>query len=197
MNMKMEIICENFEQKQIVDNKILVDEQSSEYYVIPLNKEPSMEYDDEVFKLTFKNQLLWLKYSNHRKEILIKEYDFNECVLIKSEDILDIYVKIQTSRYDRKNVWHSYNNVNMNKKYLGRYFIVVPVIDDMIDVHEWGIGIKNYQIRMITNEILLKPVLSKNNNHGYVGVTNNVMLNKSALFILLDDDEVSKFLESF
>ena len=197
MNLEMEIVCENFEQKKIVDSKVMVDVPSGEYYIVPLNKELSMEYDDEVFRLRFYNQLLWLKYSNHRREVLLKDFEFSECIVISSEDILDVYVKIRTSNCERRNVWHCYNNVNMNKKFLGRYFLVVPVIDDMIRVHEWGLGVPNYEIKMITNEILLKRVESKNNNHGYVGVTNNVMLNKSALFILLDDDDVFKFLESF
>ena len=197
MNLKMEIICKNFEQKPIIDNKILTDEQEEEYYIVPLNREPSMEYDDEVFKLTFENQLLWLKYSNYRKEVLVKDFKFKECVLIKSEDILDIYVKIQTTNYQRKNVWYTNNAVNMNKVYLDKYFLIVPVIDDMISVHEWGEGICHYEFEMITNEILLKKVVSKDNNHGYVGVTNNILLNKSALFILLNDYDVSLFLESF
>jgi hypothetical protein len=63
----------------IVDKKIMVDESSGEYYIVPLNKSYDLEHireddsdDDEFVKLTFKNQLLWLKYSNHKKELLLK-----------------------------------------------------------------------------------------------------------------------------
>lgn len=195
MELTMEIICENFEQKKISNNKVEVDEPSEEYYIIPLNKSFSMEYDDEIFKLTFKNQLLWLKYSNHSKNILIKDYNFTECVLIKSEYIYDIYLKIHCNNLIRKNVWHSNYNINLKKKYIGKYFLAIPVIEDMISVKEYGEGISNYQIHMITNEVLLKKVDNRSDCAGNLIVTNNFRLNKEALFIRVSDDDVGLFLE--
>ena len=196
MELKLEIICKNFEQKKIIDNKICTNEQSEEYYIIPLNKNFEMEYDDEVFKLTFKNQLLWLKYSNHFKNILIKEYDFNECVLIKSEDIEDIYVKLYTKKdCFLKNVWHGRNSISLNKKYLNKHMLVLPVIENMIHINEVGEGDVLYQIELITNEVLLKKVKKRSECNGHVLLTNNVLLNKDALFVELSDDEVSLFVD--
>lgn len=196
MELKIEIICKNFEQKTINNQKICVNEQTEEYYIIPLNKSYDLEYDDEICKLTFKNQLLWLKYSNHQKEILLKEYNFNECVVVKSEDILDIYVKIiDCSNCFRKNVWQSNNNVSLNKRYLGKHMLILPIIEDMIDINEFGEGIKEYQIELITNEVLLKEVKDRGNNNGYVVITNNVVLNNEALFVRLFEDDVESFLE--
>ena len=194
MELEMEIICTKFSQYDITDNEIETDEASEEYYIIPLSRDFGMGYDDKVTKLYFKNQLLLLKYSNHKGIIHLKEYDcFNQCVLIKSSDILDIYVKIDTSNYMRKNVWQSRNIVSMNKKYLGKKFLMLPIIEDMVDIHSYGEGILRYQIHVITNEVIMKEVLSKQNNHGYLGVTNNFLLNKDALFILLYDVDVEKF----
>lgn len=189
-----EIICKNFEQRNIdVDtNKIYKVEQSEEYYIIPLNKSFDMEYDDEVFKLTFKNQQLWLKYSNHFKEVYLKECNYSECVIIKSEDILDIYVKIIADNYFRKNIWTTQTSVYMNKKHLGKSFLMLPIIDDMIKIKEFGERICILNIEMITNEILLKKVKPLI-NHGYLGITNNFLLNKDALFIRVNDDELCKF----
>ena len=117
MDMTTEIICKDFKHKKILENKVIVDEASEEYYIIPLSRGFDLEYDKEVYKLTFNNQLLWLKYSNHKKEILIKEKGFDECVLIKSENILDIYMNILCHECFKKNVWHTNYNVSLNKKY--------------------------------------------------------------------------------
>ena len=197
MELRMEIVCKDFEQKPIINNKIYVDKPSDEYYIIPLNKSFELESDDEVFRLTFNNQLLWLKYSNRHKEILLKEYDFKECVLIKSEDILDIYVKINKC-HDCfvKNVWQSENSSSLNKKYLNKHMLILPIIEDMFDIREYGEGIPFYQIELITNEILLKTVKNRGNNNGYVILTNNFLLNKEALFVKLSDDDYNSFIEN-
>lgn len=195
MELKLEIICKNFEQKKIKNNKIKVNSPSEEYYIIPLNKSFSMEYDDEVFKLSFENQLLWLKYSNHWKDILIKDFDFNECVLIKSEDILDIYVELQSNNYFRKNVWHTHNTVNVKKRYGGVYFLMLPIIEDMIEVKEFGVGVKLYQIHLITNEILLKKAKRIDGGSCNLMIPNNFLLNKEALFVRLSDNDVGLFIE--
>ena len=188
----MEIICENFEQKKIIDNKIIADEPSEEYYIIPLTQSFTMESDDEIIKLVFNNQLLWLKYSNRFNEILLKEFDFKECVLIKSEWIYDIFIKLDIDNYLRKNVWQSRYVVSMNKQYLGKYFLVLPIIDGMIKVKTVDDRLF-YHVELITNEVVLKKVLSKHNNHGYVGVDGNFLLNKEALFVCLDDVDVGLF----
>jgi len=200
MELKTEILCKKFEQMNIVDKKIMVDEPSGEYYIIPLNKSYDLEHireddsdDDEFVKLTFKNQLLWLKYSNHKKELLLKEYDFKECVVIRSDDILDIYVTVVTTNCFKRNVWHS-NNISLNKKYNGKYMLVLPIFDDMISVREYGIGIVTYQVRMITNEVLLKKISARSEHGSNIVVTNNVNLNKEALFVVVYDDDVSLFL---
>lgn len=199
MELKTEILCKKFEQMKIVDKKIMVDEPSGEYYIIPLNKSYDLEHirddsdDDEFVKLTFKNQLLWLKYSNHRKELLLKDYDFKECVVIRSDDILDIYVIVVTTNCFKRNVWHS-KNISLNKKYTGKYMLVLPIFDDMISVREYGIGIVTYQVRMITNEVLLKKVSARSEHGSNVVITNNVNLNKEALFVVVYDDDVSLFL---
>ena len=194
--MKTEIICENFEQKKIENNRIYVNDSSEEYYIIPLNKGFDMESDDKVFKLTFTNQLLWLKYSNRHKYILLKDTRFTECVLIKSEDIYDIYVKINNV-HDcfRKNVWQCDNNISINKKYLNNHFLVLPIIEDMININEFGEGIPLYQIELITNEMLLKYVKDRGRNNGYIVLTNNMLLNKEALFVKLSSDDVGLFVE--
>lgn len=196
IELKTEIICENFEQKPIIENKVKVDEATEEYYIIPLNKSYTMESDEKIIKLTFTNQLLWLKYSNHHQEILLKEHDFKECIVIKSEHIYDIYVKINNI-HDcfRKNVWQCDNTISMNKKYLNKHIIVMPIIEDMISIKEYGEGILNYQIELITNEILLKKSKDKGNHNSYINLTNNFLLNKEALFIKLSDDDVDLFLE--
>lgn len=193
MNLKMEIICENFEQKKIIDDKIIVDNPTEEYYVILLNKSYDLETDCEIFKLIFFNQQLLLKYSNMNNEILIKNCDFEDCVIIKSDLIKEIYVELISTDCFRKNVWHYKNSVYMNKKYLDDYFLVIPIIDDMIDIFEYGEGIRNYQVKMITNEVLLRRVCPKGNNHGYIGVTNNVLMNKDALFVRLGCGEEKLF----
>jgi hypothetical protein len=200
MELKTEILCKKFEQMNIVDKKIMVDESSGEYYIVPLNKSYDLEHireddsdDDEFVKLTFKNQLLWLKYSNHKKELLLKEYDFKECVVIRSDDVLDIYVTVVTTNCFKRNVWHS-NNISLNKKYNGKYMLVLPIFDDMISVREYGIGIVTYQVRMITNEVLLKKVSARSEHGSNIVVTNNVNLNKEALFVVVYDDDVSLFL---
>lgn len=200
MELKTEILCKKFEQMNIVDKKIMVDEPSGEYYIIPLNKSYDLVHiqdensdDDDFVKLTFKNQLLWLKYSNHKKELLLKEYDFKECVVIRSDDILDIYVTVVTTNCFKRNVWHS-NNISLNKKYNGKYMLVLPIFDDMISISEYGIGIVTYQVRMITNEVLLKKVSARSEHGSNVVVTNNVNLNKEALFVVVYDDDVPLFL---
>lgn len=195
MEVKTEIICKNFEQMKIEDKKIYTNEQSEEYYIIPLNKNYDLEYDDEVFKLTFTNQLLWLKYSNHWGYILIKEFDFNECVVIKSEDILDIYVKLYTNKECfYKNTWQSYN-ISLSKEYVDKHLLVLPVIeDDMIKFDKVGEG-SFYLVRMITNEILLKEVKNRGKGNGYLVTNNNVMDCGKALFVVLGDDDVMLFLE--
>lgn len=194
IDVKTDIICTDFQHKKIIDNKILVNEESSEYYIIPLNKSFSMESDDEVIKLTFKNQLLWLLYSNHYKEILVKDYDFSECVLIKSEDILQVEVNILCGDdYFRKNVYSSMHTIYMNKKFLGRFLLVMPIFDDMINIDE--VGVNTVQISLLTNEVLLREVLSNRNGHGYCMVTSNFLLNQEALFIPVGDVDRGLFLE--
>ena len=197
MKLKTEIICKNFEQMKIVDKKIYTNEQSEEYYIVPLNKSFDLEYDDEVFKLTFTNQLLWLKYSNHWGYILLKEFDFNECVVIKSEDIEDIYVQLYTDKdCFIKKVWQSRKNVSLNKKFVGKFVLVLPIIEDMIDFSRVGEG-SFYTVRMITNEILLKEVKNRGKGNGYIVIDNNVEDYGEALFVVLsdDDDGVGLFLE--
>ena len=194
IDMKTEIICTDFQHKKIIDDKIIVNEESSEYYIIPLSRSFTMESDDEVIKLTFKNQLLWLLYSNHWKEILVKDFEFSECVLIKSEDIKQIEVQILCGEnYFRKNVYNSMHTSYMNKKYLGKYMLAIPIFDDMIYVNEAGVNL--VQITLLTNEILLKKVLSNTNNHGYYMITSNFLLNREALFIPVSDDDVELFIE--
>ena len=190
----MEIICKNFEQLNIEDNTIYVTEQSEEYYIIPLNKSYSLESDDEVMKLTFDNQLLWLKYSNHNQEIHLNEYDFTECVVIKSSYIMDIYLKIDSTNYLKKNVWQSRNNMSLNKSYLGKYVLVIPIIENMFNVFEYGEGIRYYQMEVITNEVLMKRVRNRGNNNGYVVITNNIVQSDEALVIMLNDDDVDEFI---
>lgn len=187
-----EIICENFEQMNINNEKIYVNEQQEEYYIIPLNKDYSIEYDDEYYKLTFKNQLLWLKYSTKQKYILLDEYPYKECVVINSKHILDIYCKIQCSNYSVKTVWQS-NSIHIKKKNIGKYYLIIPVIEDMVDVHEFGVGFN--QIEVITNEVLLKQVKKRSEHGGQIVITNNVNLCKEAVFIRLSEDDVSGFLE--
>lgn len=194
IDVKTEIICKNFQHKKIKNNKIIVNDESSEYYIVPLSDDFTMESDDEVIKLTFKNQLLWLLYSNHWKEILVKDFNFNECVLIKSEDILDVEVKITCGEnYFRKNVYHSMNKPHMNKKFRNKYMLAIPIFDDMININEVGVNI--VQIRLLTNEILLRKIVPNKNNHGYFPLTSNFLLNQEALFIPLSCDDVSSFLE--
>lgn len=194
MELKLEIICKNFEHREIRDKKINVDEMDGEYYIIPVSIPYDTETDGEVYRLKFENQLLWLKYSNHKKEILLKEYNYSECVLIKSEDILDIYVHINSTNCFRKNVWQTNNRVSLSKKYSDKYFLVLPIIEDMIDISATGEGIKYYNIDMLTNEILMKKTVNYNNHACYLFVSNNFLLNKDALFIRLNDDDVESFL---
>lgn len=195
MEIKTEIICKDFEQRKIDDNnKIYNVKKSEEYYVIPLNKSFEMEYDDTLFKLTFKNQELWLKYSNRFKELLLKTTHYTEFVLIKSKDIIDIYVKIIADNYFRKNIWTTQTTVHMNKKYLEKHFIVIPIINDMIDIREFGEKIPILNIEMITNEVLLRKV-TPYAKHGHLSITSNFLLNKDALFIKVNDDELNKFYE--
>ena len=196
MELTMQIVCTEFEQVKIKNNRIIVDEKSEEYYIIPLNKSYDMESDNEVYRLTFKNQLLLLKYSNYYKEILIKDYNFTECVLIKSEYIKDIYVKLfDIHDCFRKNIWQSNNNTSIHKKYKGKYMLILPIIEDMIHIKEYGEGIPNYQVELITNEVLLKKVGSRSNSNGYLVLTNNMLLNKEALFVKLSDSDVDTFFE--
>lgn len=191
MELKTDIICKNFEQVKIDNNIIEVDEQSYEYYVIPLNKSFSMEYDDEVFKLTFINQQLWLKYSNHHKEIKLHETDYEECVLIKSEDVMDICSVVQCDSYVRKNTWHSLN-INVKKKYVDEYFLVIPIIEDMIDIRKFGVGDYFYQIEVITNEVLMKKVKHRGLNGGNITINNNINLWGEALLIKLNSYDVKR-----
>lgn len=193
MELKMEILCTEFKHKKILDNKIIVDEKSEEYYIVPLTKEFSVDEGEGVYKLSFKNQLLWLKYSNHNKEILINEYEFEECVLIESKNIIDIYMNLHTNHCFRKNVWQSNNNVRLNSDYAEKHMLILPIIEDMIDIKEFGIGITNYQISMISNEILLKQTI-KDEHNCHLFITNNFLLNKDALFVKLNDNDVQDFI---
>ena len=196
MKLKTEIICKNYEQLNIVQHKVQVNEQHEEYYIIPLNKDYDLEYDDKVMKLTFTNQLLWLKYSNSKGEILLKEYDFHECVVIKSEYILDIYVKItDCHEYIRRNIYHTRNSPSFNKVLKGKYILALPIINEMIKVKEYGLGIKEYEVEMITNEILMKKVKDRGNKNGYINITNNMMLNKEGVFLPLKEGEEDLFVE--
>lgn len=194
MELKLEIICKEFIHKKSINKRIIVKEENEEYYVIPLNDSFDMETDGEIYKLIFKNQLLWLKYSTKNKDIYIKEFDFKEFIVIKSEDIYDIFVNVHTTNYFRRNVWQTSNTVPLNKKYLDKYILVLPIFEDMIDIKEFGIGIVNYQIHMNTNEILLKKATSRAKNSCNLVITNNVMLNKEALFIPLNDKSLDLFL---
>jgi len=194
MNLKLEIICKEFKHKKLMNNKIIVSEKGGEYYIIPLTKSFDLESDEEVYKLTFENQLLWIKYSNNAREILIKEFDFQDFIVIESKDILDIYVNIHTTQCFRKNVWQSKNNTSVNKKYLGKYLLILPIFEDMIDIKEFGIGITNYQIHMNTNEILLKQAKKRSEHGCYLMLTNNVNLSQEALFVPLKDDDLGLFL---
>ena len=196
MELKTEIICKNYEQLRIKNNEIYTNEQSEEYYIIPLTKGYELEYDDEVFKLTFTNQLLWLKYSNRFGYITLKDCGYYECVLIKSDAILDIYVRINSSHECfRKNVWSSHNNVSLNKRFVGKHMLVLPIIDDMCELDCFGEGIKFYQAQLITNEIILQDVKHRGNGNGYVVITNNININQEALFVVLGDDEYYDFVE--
>ena len=194
MDLTMEIICYDFKQLKINNNEILTDTKGEEYYIIPISKSFSVESDDDVMKLTFKNQLLWLKYSNRFKKIHLKEFNYKECVLIKSEDVLDIYLKIICDNYFRKNVWQTNTSVYMNKKCLNKYYLIFPIIEDMVKIYEYGEGIPICNIELITNEVLLKRV-KKNGNHGCLAITTNFLTNKDALFIRIDDDDFSKFFD--
>ena len=192
-NIKIIITCEEYKHKKIINDKIIIDEPTEEYYIIPLTKSFNMEHDGEVFQLTFKNQLLWLKYSNHNKEILLKDNTFSECIIIKSENILDIYMKVSTNNYFRKNVWSSKNNLRLNSRYDGRTMLMIPVIDDMIKIREFGEGIvKEYQMELISNEVLVEKTISHEHNCSLM-LTNNFLLNKEAVFIRLDDESASSF----
>ena len=193
--LKMEILCKNFKHKKIIENKIKVDEDKEEYYIIPLNKSFDVESYEDGHKLNFKNQLLWLKYSNRFGEILIKEFNFKDYIVIKSKDIIDIYATVLTTQCFKRNVWQTDNAVPLNKKYMGKYILVLPIFDEeLIDIKEFGIGIINYQIHMYTNEILLKKATPRAKNSCNLIITNNVLLNKEALFVVLYDEDVSLFL---
>ena len=196
IEIKTNIICKDFQHKKIIDNNIIVKNESSEYYVIPLSRSFEMESDDEVIKLTFTNQLLWLLYSNHWKKILIKDTDFNfsECVIIKSEDILDIEMSINCGEnFFRKNVYQSKHKPYMNKKYLDKYMLALPIFEDMININVVGVNI--VQIRLLSNEVLLRKVVDNLNGHGYYPLTSNFLLNKDALFIPVSVDDVGLFVE--
>jgi len=193
MDLKLEIICKDFKHKKTIDNKLIVTEKSEEYYIIPVTRTFTMESDEEVFKLIFENQLLWLKYSNHQKEILIKE-DYDEFIIIKAKDILDIYMNIHTTNCFKKNVWFSKNNVSLNKKYLDKSILIIPIFEEMISINEYGEGIRHYQIHMNSNEILLRKVTKRSESNCNVVVTNNILLNKEALFVVLSDKDVDSFL---
>lgn len=190
----MEIICKDFKHKKSIENKLRVQEIGEEYYIIPITRPLDMETDGEVYKLTFTNQLLWLKYSTHQKTILVNEYDYEEFILIKSENILDIYINLHTNRCFRKNVWHTDNAVPLNKKYLDKYLLVLPIFEDAIDIKEFGEDMKYYQIHMNTNEVLLKQATSRAKNACNLIITNNVLLNKEALFVPLSDESLGLFL---
>lgn len=192
IDIKTDIICKNFYHKKINNNEIIVDNESSEYYIIPLSRSFTMESDDEVIKLSFKNQLLWLLYSNHWKKIHVKDFNFTECVLIKSEDILDVEVKITCGEdYFRKNVYQSMHKPHMNKKYVEKYMLALPIFEDMIYINKVGVNV--VQIQLLTNEVLLKKVVSSLNGHGYFPLTSNFLLNQEALFIPLSDDDSGLF----
>lgn len=194
MELKTEIICKNYEQLKIKNNKIYTNEQNEEYYIVPLTKSYDLESDDELFKLTFKNQLLWLKYSNRFGYITIKDFEFSECVIIKSEDIFDIYVKINTGHECfRKNVWHCHNNVSLNKRFLGKFILILPIINNMCNLDSFGEGVRHYQAQLITNEVVLQEVRNRGNGNGYVVLTNNVNLNQEALFVVIDKSEYYDF----
>ena len=196
MELITEIICENYEQLKIKNNEIYTNEQSEEYYIVPLTKGYDLESDDDVFKLTFTNQLLWLKYSNRFGYITLKDCDYYECVLIKSDDILNIYVRINSNHECfKRNVWHCMNSVSLNKKYLGKHMLVLPIIEDMCNLDCFGEGIPFYQAQLVTNEVVLQEVKNRGNGNGYVVLTNNVNLNQEALFVVLGDDEYYDFVE--
>lgn len=194
MDMKLEIICNAYKHKKAIENKIIVNEPQEEYYIIPITKKYKIHKEKDMYKLTFHNQLLWLKYSNYKKYILLKEYDFEDFIIINSKDIIDIYVEVQTTQCFRKNVWHTRNSVPINKKYGGKYFLIIPIFDNIIDIKKYGIGIEYYQIHLITNEVLLKKASERSKNGCNLSITNNCMLNKEALFIVLNDNDVEKFI---
>ena len=162
---KTEIICKDFKQMNIIQEKIYTNEQREEYYIIPLNKKYTMEYNDEIYKLTFHNQLLWLKYSTNKKYILLNEYPYRECVIIKSKDILDIYCQIATDNYEIKKTWQS-NNVHTKKQNIGKHCLVISIIDEMVNVSDFGTTGRFHQIEVITNEVLLKEVKRRSENGG-------------------------------
>ena len=194
MELKCKIICEKFEQKTKIDKKIYDVEQSEEYYVIPLSKSYDVKHEDGIFELMLKNQQLLLKYSNRFGEILLKDYDYGceEFILIKSRDIIDIYVRIISNNYFRRNVWQTNTVVYMNKKCVGEKYLILPIIEDMISIKEFGEGIPIINIEMITNEILLREVQPSEKNC-YLNITNNFLLNKDALFVRLNDGDVQDF----
>lgn len=193
MIVKMKILCEQYKHKKIMNKKIIVNEASEEYYIIPITKEFTVNTDGDIYELVFKNQLLWLKYSNYKKEIVIKEL-FTECIIIKSEDILNIEVDITCNNYFLKNVWQSNNNVRLNSRYDGKYMLCLPVFDDLINIHEFGVGlVKDYRILLNTNEVLLVRTVPQEHNCSLM-VSNNFLLNKEALFIRVSDDFVSDFI---
>ena len=195
MMIKTEIVCKTYKHKKLVDGKLIVSDPSEEYYIIPVNREYHCEKGRETVYLEFKNQLLWLKYSNRFNEILVDElyYGYTDFIIIKSVDIVHIEARINTTRYFRKNVWSSDNNVRLNSRYNDSYFLVLPVIDDLINVDNFGIGIQTFQIRMITNEVrLCKPIVNEHNCS--LMIPNNYLLNKDALFIELHDGDIGSFL---
>lgn len=196
MKIKTEIICKTFKHKKPVNGKLIVDEGSEEYYIIPITKQFKAETDGEVYKLLFENQILWLKYSNHKHEILLKEFDFKEFIIIKSDEILDINVFVKTNKMFRKNIWQSKTSVKINKQYDNQYFIIIPIMEDMIKIHEYGEGIRWYEINVISNEILLKKAHISGENNCLLNLTVNATLNKEALFLPLYDKDVASFIES-
>lgn len=193
MEFEMEILCNEYKHKVLVDDYIIVDTESEEYYIIPITKEMGKLWSGEAYRLSFKNQMLWLKYSNSEGKILVKNIGFTDFIVIKSEDIIDIYMYVSTSDYFRKNVWQSKNNVRLNKKYTDNYILCIPIIEDMINVKEFGDGVvKEYQIHMISNEAIISKTTPQSHNCNLM-VTNNFLLNKEALFICLNEKDVNKF----
>ena len=193
MELEIEILCKEYKHKKTVDEKLIVDKELEEYYIVPLTRKPNIS-SNGYYHISLKNQLLWLKYSNGSNEILLKDCGFDDYLIIRADDIIDIYMYVSTSEYFRKNVWSSQHNVRLNNEYMDKYLLCIPIIDGMINVKEFGEGIvKEYQIHLLSNEVLLKKTIPQEHNCNFI-VTSNFLLNKEALFIPLFDGDVVSFM---